>query len=207
MLHRRDLLPGMHPARTQRQPESSADTPRAILIVVDGDFNVVLVSRGLERELDASDEFVDVEGRRLGPLLDKIVRDLVTSWSKAQSETSRHVVAIPPTYVVSAVPLYGYAQRFAAVAVEVRGYPNTFARGARTYALSPREAEVLSQILAGASALEIASALSLAESTVQCYFKHLLRKTGSRNRASMVAKVLGWDGSRPLAAAATRQRT
>jgi hypothetical protein len=35
--------------------------------------------------------------------------------------------------------------------------------------------------------------LSISQSTVTGYFKILLRKTESRNRSEMVAKVLGWD--------------
>ena len=40
---------------------------------------------------------------------------------------------------------------------------------------------------------EIARALTISEYTAQGYLKSLLSKTGSRNRAAMVAKVLNWN--------------
>jgi DNA-binding NarL/FixJ family response regulator len=78
--------------------------------------------------------------------------------------------------------------------IEQVRHRDNLTQAAKEHSLTPRETEVLSLILEGASAPEIASTLSVAESTVQSYFKHLLSKTNSRNRPSMVAKVLGWDG-------------
>jgi DNA-binding CsgD family transcriptional regulator len=68
---------------------------------------------------------------------------------------------------------------------------------ARRYALTKREHEVLMLILEGANAAEIAGALHISEHTVQGYFKRLLKKTGSRNRAAMVANVLEWSRGGP----------
>jgi len=70
---------------------------------------------------------------------------------------------------------------------------DTIPVAARRYALTKRELEILMLILEGASASEIAVALHISEHTVQGYFKRLLKKTRSRNRAAMVANVLGWS--------------
>jgi DNA-binding CsgD family transcriptional regulator len=64
---------------------------------------------------------------------------------------------------------------------------------ARRYSLTKREHEILTLILEGAIAQEIAAALHISENTVQGYFKRLLKKTNSRNRAAMVANVLEWN--------------
>jgi DNA-binding CsgD family transcriptional regulator len=66
-------------------------------------------------------------------------------------------------------------------------------RAARRHQLTRRETEVLSLILDGSSAGEIARMLTLSEHTVQGYFKRLLFKTGARNRVSMVAGIFDWD--------------
>jgi hypothetical protein len=50
---------------------------------------------------------------------------------------------------------------------------------------------VLRLALGGFSAAEIATRLAIAETTAQVYLKRLLQKTNSRNRAQMVATVLG----------------
>ena len=91
-------------------------------------------------------------------------------------------------------------QCYMAVLIEHIRHRDSLSQAARGYSLSRRETEVLS-LLQGASAPEIANFLCLAESTVQSYFKHLLTKTNSRNRPSMVAKVLGWDGLSAASAA------
>jgi DNA-binding CsgD family transcriptional regulator len=72
---------------------------------------------------------------------------------------------------------------------------DSLSRAARKYQLTPREIDVLSMILGGASATEISESLQIAETTVQGYYKRLLTKTQARNRPAMVANVLGWEGS------------
>jgi len=52
--------------------------------------------------------------------------------------------------------------------------------------LSPREAEVLTQIAAGLSNTEIAAALYVSEATVKTHINHIFSKTGLRDRAQLV---------------------
>jgi DNA-binding CsgD family transcriptional regulator len=61
------------------------------------------------------------------------------------------------------------------------------------FGLTRRQVDVLRLTLEGANAGEIARVLNISEYTAQGYVKTLLAKTGSRNRASMVAKVLDWE--------------
>jgi DNA-binding NarL/FixJ family response regulator len=163
------------------------------LIIMDRDFRMVLASR-TSRHDNLSPEFVDLEAKRLRPAIEKVVRDIVASWSDPSQRPANRFGIVPPSYIVRVIPLDGDTQRFMAVMIEQIRHRDSLARAAKGYSLSPRETEVLSLILEGASAPEIASLLCLAESTVQSYFKHLLSKTNSRNRPAMVAKVLGWDG-------------
>jgi DNA-binding CsgD family transcriptional regulator len=60
------------------------------------------------------------------------------------------------------------------------------------YSLTEREGDVLKLLLAGFRANEIGETLSIAESTVREHVKHVLVKTGSRNRVQMIARVLGY---------------
>lgn len=53
--------------------------------------------------------------------------------------------------------------------------------------LTPREADVLTEIAAGLSNAEIATKLFVSETTVKTHINHLMAKTGSRGRAQLVA--------------------
>jgi DNA-binding CsgD family transcriptional regulator len=69
-------------------------------------------------------------------------------------------------------------------------------RCATKYRLTRRQTEVLALVFDGASASDVAHALVISEYTAQGYIKSLLAKTGSRNRAGMVAKLLNWTTTR-----------
>jgi FixJ family two-component response regulator len=67
--------------------------------------------------------------------------------------------------------------------------------------------QILILVLEGANASEVAAALVISEHTVHGYFKRLLKKTRSRNRAAMVANVLEWTrGTEQRATGAPRPR-
>jgi DNA-binding CsgD family transcriptional regulator len=60
----------------------------------------------------------------------------------------------------------------------------------KRYGLTRREGQVLSLILHGMRASDIARELGISPMTVRDHFTNLLRKTGSRNRAEMLAKLM-----------------
>jgi DNA-binding NarL/FixJ family response regulator len=62
---------------------------------------------------------------------------------------------------------------------------------AKHYNLTPREVDVLEQIVKGASTVQIAERLHIAESTVQDHVKNISVKMRVRKRSEIVACVLG----------------
>ena len=69
----------------------------------------------------------------------------------------------------------------------------TILRAMTRYGLSRREGQVLSEVLRGSSSTEIGESLSISSSTATFHLKQLLRKTSSRNRTELTARVLGWE--------------
>jgi DNA-binding CsgD family transcriptional regulator len=81
------------------------------------------------------------------------------------------------------------------ITVETDHKYHSIIRATTRFALTNRQSEVLSLILDGANASEIARLLSITENTAQGYMKSLLDKTNCRNRAAMIAKILDWKRS------------
>lgn len=61
-----------------------------------------------------------------------------------------------------------------------------------TRAITARESDVVRLVMSGRSVKEIASALSVAECTIQDHIKNVLAKTNARNRSQMIAMLLGF---------------
>lgn len=92
--------------------------------------------------------------------------------------------------------LRGSDGTYVSLLVEEEGHRDNVRTAAKRYTLTRRESEVLSHILQGKSSSEIAESMSLASTTVHDYLKALIRKTASKNRSEMIAKVLDFS-SRP----------
>jgi DNA-binding CsgD family transcriptional regulator len=133
---------------------------------------------------------VEVAERLPHPLEDA-VREAISSWSGDAPAES--VVEPLPDLVLRISRLSGLAQNFIAVVCETRARRGDLDRVAKEFSLTRREQEVLGLVLHGWRAVEIADELMIAETTVQDYFKQLLRKTKSKNRSEMIARVLGWE--------------
>lgn len=159
------------------------------LFLVDQNLRIVLRYDGSEGSYGAS--FIDERTQKFISLLDDAVREMVGA--RWPYEAVQRVLR-PLGCVVAAFPLRGKLGRWLAITVQPLRNRNSLARAAAKFALTRREVDVLEQILDGRSATEIGAMLNIAETTVQGYFKQLLSKTDSRSRATMVAKVLDWEG-------------
>jgi DNA-binding NarL/FixJ family response regulator len=126
------------------------------------------------------------------PLEQMLRRALRDSADKLEQEP---LIRIRPNLLARICQLRGNSGAFIALFLEAESRRSDLPSAVRRYSLTRRETEVLTLILQGLNAGEIAKRLSIAENTVSDYFKILLRKTGARNRAEMVALVLGFEGN------------
>jgi DNA-binding CsgD family transcriptional regulator len=176
----------------QRHVEAASKRQRLTLIIVDGDCRVLFDSIGpTEHELRL---LLSDDRRKLHRDVALVVQALIAHCLQTGERHSR--IAFLDTHrFVRVTRLDGRDGSLFAVSVEFFRGADSLSRAARKYQLTPREIDVLAMILEGASAIETAHALSIAETTVQGYYKRLLSKTRSRNRPAMVANVLDWGGS------------
>ena len=90
---------------------------------------------------------------------------------------------------LQAVPLLGTIEALAqATAVPLDDVPETTPDDEPVAGLTPREAQVLHQLVAGCSYREIAQALFISEKTVSVHISNLLRKTATTNRTELAQR-------------------
>ena len=175
-------------------PEVAASTsaPGAPMMhVLDRDLNVVLTWDGSQQGRTVAVTTLQARlAERLPPVIEDAVRDLIADWTADPATQTLGVAHPVPFLTVRTQPMAGSAGLFVGVLLERPPGGRVFSRAARKFALSPRELQTLAFLLPGATLPEIAEAMHITSSTVQDHIKHMLEKTGSRNRAEMIAKVL-----------------
>ena len=125
------------------------------------------------------------------PLLAETLAALVRELDTAAPGAA--VTRALPFAFVRLARLAGGSAPFYLVAVEPARRRATILRAMTRYGLSRREGQVLSEVLRGSSSTEIGESLSISSSTATFHLKQLLRKTSSRNRTELTARVLGWE--------------
>jgi DNA-binding CsgD family transcriptional regulator len=105
----------------------------------------------------------------------------------------RFTITPAPKLIVHVSRVHGGDSSFYALLVERESHRAPVESAAGRFSLTAREREVLRLAMRGLHAPDIAQTLSISPATVSGYFKELLRKTQTRNRSEMIAKVLDWD--------------
>jgi DNA-binding CsgD family transcriptional regulator len=128
------------------------------------------------------------------PRLRELVRSTAVRWA-AQRRANDERSLLKPGLLVTLVPLAGNGATFVGVMLERFATREALARSIGEFGITRREAEVLRLMLEGLSSAGVAERLHISQATVQGHVKHLLVKTESKNRAQMIARVLGWQGN------------
>jgi len=128
----------------------------------------------------------------LPSLLQEAVCELVRRWSEKGADCERLAVTVEGL-VLRVVPMLAPQGSFYAVFFEKEAWREDLREAVGRFSFTAREVEVLSLILDGLNAAEIAESLHIAEVTVFDHFKHISHKTKARNRADMLAKIFNWQ--------------
>lgn len=128
----------------------------------------------------------------LPPALRRTVLPLIHKCELDPQSSQAHVVS--EGRIVRLVPMKGYAPGYV-VCIERLSPHGRLLASLERFKFSPRELDVLLLMLEGRTAKETAQQLNLATSTVVDIITRLLTKTGARNKAALIAKVLGWEAT------------
>jgi DNA-binding CsgD family transcriptional regulator len=127
-------------------------------------------------------------------LVRDLVRRTVVRWATEQHARPERFL-LKPDLMVTLIPLAGPGGSFVGMTFERFETREALARSIIAFGITRREAEVLRLMLDGLSSALIAERLHISQATAQGHLKRLLVKTDSRNRAQMIARVLGWQGA------------
>ena len=141
-------------------------------------------------------ELVRSDGERLPLFLERAIRRLISAWNFSAFATCTSGVAYPVRGLSLRVAPMMWNEIF--VGVFLSAYEDAHDTGtvAASFGISPREMQVLHELLDGRSVAEIARTLGLAESTVNDHIARMIGKTHARNRTEMIAVLLGWPATK-----------
>lgn len=122
--------------------------------------------------------------------LSAFVREQAASY-RANGEDGAAALFLP-TLLVQVAEVTRPGQWLVAATFQPFAVRNPVRVASSRFKLSEREGQVLTLMLRGLSAAEIARHLDLSELTVGDYFKRLRVKTGARTQSGMLAMLLGW---------------
>lgn len=128
----------------------------------------------------------------VSPILRMVISDLLERHQNGA--TGNDLVAVLPFALVRLTPFRTRAMppSFLVTVEWLRSRASLEATAAQ-YSISKRELQVLAAMLRGAAVAEIALELSISESTVVFHLKRMLKKTLSKNRTELAARMLGYE--------------
>ncbi|GAC1432939.1 MAG: hypothetical protein NVSMB5_26780 [Candidatus Velthaea sp.] len=127
----------------------------------------------------------------VAPVVRPVVNELLQRWHRDGGPRSLN--ADLPFGMVRLMPLKSRAQREFIVSIELLRSRGSLEGSAKRFSISKRELQVLGAMLRGAPVADIATELSISSSTVVFHLKRMLKKTSSRNRTELAARMLGWE--------------
>jgi DNA-binding CsgD family transcriptional regulator len=129
-------------------------------------------------------------------IVDNSKRALEKLFAVDDSIVETHFECLDASTMLRIIPLTGQQLGYFAVFLEPLSGRNSLQSASRRYALTKREGEVLSLILGGLSTVQIARKLFISEGTVGDHVKNLFRKTKTKRRSELVARIFDADGPR-----------
>ena len=115
--------------------------------------------------------------------------ELISALGRITNGSGATVTEVVSGYLLHMKHLKGREQ-FYLVSIEPVAQRDHIARATERFSLSRRENEVLTLVLRGDRANDIAEELGISPTTVGDHLANLLRKTKSRNRSEMLSKVM-----------------
>jgi DNA-binding CsgD family transcriptional regulator len=169
---------------------------KPMLFILDRSYRIVM---GHHADLDDDPELAGFAARfvdRLPEVIEKAVRRLSALWPENPTIVVSGVAMPLPFLSVRVHSIRGTEDHCLAVTIERMRRRDILLRASKRYLITPREREVVAYLLEGMRIDEIGECLNIAASTVNDHVKKLIERTGASNRSQMLARILGWQGSK-----------
>lgn len=165
------------------------EAPMTFVLSVRGE--VLAVPYDVADDADSARAIFMPQDGRIPPVLAPVIAELLER-ARTTSDAAT-LVGVLPYATVRLTPMRREAGREYLVAIEWLRSRASLEVTAAHYAISKRELQVLASMLRGSAVATIAAELSISESTVVFHLKRMLKKTSSKNRTELAARMLGWD--------------
>ncbi len=179
-------------ANHRAEPVGTLDVTAPNLLIVDQNWSVVIAAG---TDIWERAGYRVAVGRNVPPPLQLIVGSTLDALNIDRSKSFSARISPWPDIGLTIYSVDSADQRLIALTAQPYRARRNLLHAQRTYRLSPRELDILGYVLGGSGTSEIAIALRIADSTVIAHVKSLLVKTKATNRAALVARVLGWEGT------------
>jgi DNA-binding NarL/FixJ family response regulator len=167
----------------------SVKTPH--VVVYDAELNVESLSEGIGAFFARWPDLWSGEDAEVPAAVTEFVRALL---ARRESGGGALTALLRPELIVDVVESTRAGAAVIVAAFDAFAVRDPVRVAAQRYELTGREQEVLTLLLIGLGATEIARRLGLSEMTVHGYYTRLRRKTGARTLSGMIATLLGWTG-------------
>ena len=113
--------------------------------------------------------------------------------ARRESERGVRTGLLRPTLIVDVMKTAHEGRTAVVATFEILTVRDPVRVAAKRFELTAREQDVVTLLLTGLGATEVARRLGLSEPTVHDYYTRLRRKTGTRTLSGMIATLLGWS--------------
>ena len=162
------------------------------LIILDAEYRIASAQDGVSEFFETFGGLTADDTERLPAVIELSIRRATAGWMEPDAKDAEATLVPLPQLLIRATRLSGPRDLCIAITVERISTRENLYGAADRFKLSDREISILTMLLRGNSAREIAGYLYISPNTVKEHIKRIYAKVGATSRAEAVARILDW---------------